>query len=67
LLPNTEQLAEVAGMLRNLTDRRRSVGKSFNCIDIQNVWGYVKVQSTLDCCAADEVNLAKMLHSTDIE
>jgi len=32
-------LAEVVGMLRNLTDRRQSVGKSFNCIEIQNDLG----------------------------
>jgi len=32
-------LAEVVGMLRNLTARHRRVGKSFDYVDIQNVLG----------------------------
>jgi len=30
-------LAVVVGMLRNLRDRRRSVGKSFDCVEIRTI------------------------------
>ena len=72
-------LAEVVGMLRNLTARSWSVGKSFDCIDIQNISGtsvvtgcvrYTasspKLQSAPDCYTAEKVNLAKMLRGVDI-
>ena len=69
------RLAEVAQMLRNLTARRQSVQKSFDCVDMQNVSGMSvvtgcerytasspKLQWALNCCAA--VNCPPNTHPT---